>query len=155
MVKHLPTVQETWVQSLGWEDLLEKEMATHSSILAWKIPRLEEPGRLQSMGSQRAGHNWAISLSLLSFIVVGKLGLKQDLKAVYRYILRFPFENSRLLANSISRDSSPNLFFSPLRANSCLCLSLFSALVQCRLLINIFSHPRNGHWYLLSCFFFF
>ena len=57
MVKHLPTVQETWVQSLGWEDLLEKEMATHSSILAWKIPRLEEPGRLQSMGSQRAGHN--------------------------------------------------------------------------------------------------
>ena len=45
------------VQSLGWEDLLEKEMATHSSILAWRIPRMEEPGRLQSTGSQRAGHN--------------------------------------------------------------------------------------------------
>ena len=49
-VKHLPAMQETWVQSLGWEDPLEKEMATHSSILAWKIPRTEEPGRLQSMG---------------------------------------------------------------------------------------------------------
>ena len=52
MVKHLPTVWETWVQSLGQEDLLEKEMATHSSILAWKIPSMEELGRLQSMGSQ-------------------------------------------------------------------------------------------------------
>ena len=56
-VKRLPTLQETWVQSLGWEDLLEKEMATHSSILAWKIPWMEEPGRLQSMGSQTIGHN--------------------------------------------------------------------------------------------------
>ena len=57
MVKCLPTMQETGVQSLGWEDLLEKEMATHSSILAWTIPRMEEPGRLQSMGSQRVGHD--------------------------------------------------------------------------------------------------
>ena len=51
MVKRLPTMQVTWVQSLDWEDLLEKEMATHSSTLAWKIPWTEEPGRLQSMGS--------------------------------------------------------------------------------------------------------
>ena len=57
MVKHLPTMQETWVQSLGWEALLEKEMATHSSILVWKISWTEEPGRLQSMRSQRVGHN--------------------------------------------------------------------------------------------------
>ena len=57
MVKRLPTMRETWVQSLGQEDLLEKEMATHSSIFAWKIPWMEEPGRLQSMGSQRIGHN--------------------------------------------------------------------------------------------------
>ena len=57
MVKHLPTMQETWAQSLGEEDLLEKEMATHSSILAWKIPWMEEPGRLKSMGSQRVGHD--------------------------------------------------------------------------------------------------
>ena len=57
MVKHLPTRQETRVQSLGQEDLLEKEMETHSSILAWKIPWTEEPGRLQSKGSQRVGHD--------------------------------------------------------------------------------------------------
>ena len=53
----LPTMWETWVQSLGWEDLLEREMTTHSSILAWKIPWMEEPGRLQSMGSQRVEHD--------------------------------------------------------------------------------------------------
>ena len=56
-VKHLPAVQEAQVQSLGWEDPLEKEMATHSSILAWKISWTEEPGGLQSMGSQRVGHD--------------------------------------------------------------------------------------------------
>ena len=57
MVKRLPPVRETWVQSLGWEDPLKKEMATHSSTLAWKIPWMKEPGRLQSMGSQRVGHD--------------------------------------------------------------------------------------------------
>ena len=56
-VKRLPAMRETWVQSLGWEDPLEKEMATHSSILAWKIPWAEEPGGLPSMGSQRVGHD--------------------------------------------------------------------------------------------------
>ena len=56
-LKHLPTMQETWVPSLGQEDPLEKEMATHSSILAWRIPWTEEPGRLQSRGSQRVRHN--------------------------------------------------------------------------------------------------
>ena len=56
-VKHLPTMQETRVQSLGWEDPLEKEMATHSSTLAWDIPWMEDPGRLQSMGLQRVGHD--------------------------------------------------------------------------------------------------
>ena len=57
MVKNLPTVQETWVQSLGLEDPLEKGIATHSSILAWRIPWTEEPGGLQSVGSQRVGHD--------------------------------------------------------------------------------------------------
>ena len=57
MVKRLPAMWETGVQSLGQEDLLEKEMATHSSILAWKIPWREESGGLQSMGSQRVGHD--------------------------------------------------------------------------------------------------
>ena len=57
MVKHLPAMWETQVQSLGQEDLLEKEMATHSSVLAWEILWTEEPGRLQSMGLQRVRHN--------------------------------------------------------------------------------------------------
>ena len=56
-VKHLSTMRETRVQSLGWEDSLEKEMEIHSSIIAWKIPWTEEPGGLQSMGSQRVGHD--------------------------------------------------------------------------------------------------
>ena len=57
MVKRLPAMWETWVRCLGGEDPLEKEMATHSNILAWKIPWMEEPRRLQSMGLQRVGHD--------------------------------------------------------------------------------------------------
>ena len=64
MVKCLPAMQETWVRFLGQEDSLEKEMAILSSTLAWKIPWMEEPDRLQSMGSQRVGEDWEISLSL-------------------------------------------------------------------------------------------
>ena len=56
-IKRLPAMQETWVRSLGQEDPLEKEMATHSSVLAWRIPWIVEPGRLQSMGSQRVRHD--------------------------------------------------------------------------------------------------
>ena len=59
MVKNLPAIQETRVWSLGQEDPLEKEISTHSSMLAWRIPWTEEPGGLQSMGLQRVGHNWA------------------------------------------------------------------------------------------------
>ena len=62
MVKHLPAMQETWVRSLGGEDPQEKGMATHSSILAWRIPRTEEPGGLQSIGSQRVGHDGATNI---------------------------------------------------------------------------------------------
>ena len=61
-LKHLPAMWETRVRPLGWEDPLEKEMATHSSILAWKIPWTEEPGGLYSMGWQRVGHDWVTSL---------------------------------------------------------------------------------------------
>ena len=57
MIKNLLAMRETWIQSLGQEDPLEKEMATHSHILAWRIPWIEEPGRLQSMGLQRVGHS--------------------------------------------------------------------------------------------------
>ena len=56
--KNPPVMQKTWVWSLGWEDPLEKGMATYSSILAWRIPWIEEPGELQSMGSQRVRHDW-------------------------------------------------------------------------------------------------
>ena len=61
MIKNLPAMWETRVQSLGWEDPLKKGMAIHSSILAWRIPWREEPGRPQSMGSQRVRHNWVIN----------------------------------------------------------------------------------------------
>ena len=64
MVKRLPAMRETLVQSLGWEDSLEEEMATRSSTLAWKLSWTEEPGRLQSMGWQRVRHDWVTSLSL-------------------------------------------------------------------------------------------
>ena len=66
-VKHLSTMRETWVRSLGWEDPLEKEMAIHSSATAWKIPWTEEADRLQSMGSQRVEHDRATLLSLFTF----------------------------------------------------------------------------------------
>ena len=59
MIKKIPAMWETWVRFLGWEDPLEKGKATHSSILAWRIPWTEEPGGLQSVGSQRVRHNWA------------------------------------------------------------------------------------------------
>ena len=68
MVKNLPATQETWVWSLGGEDPLEKEMATHSSILAWRIPWTEEPGGLQSMGSQRVGLDWVTDTFTLTHI---------------------------------------------------------------------------------------
>ena len=62
MVKSLPAMQEIWVQSLGREDPLEKDMATHSSILAWEIPWTEETGRLQTVGSQRVKHDWVTNI---------------------------------------------------------------------------------------------
>ena len=70
-VKRLPAMRETWVWSLGREDPLEKEMATHSSILSWKIPWTGEPGRLQSMGPQRVGHDWATSLTWILIFLQG------------------------------------------------------------------------------------
>jgi len=67
MVKHLPAMRETWVQSLCQGDPLEKEMVTHSSALAWKIPWTEEPGKLQSMGSQRVWHDWVTFTFIVPF----------------------------------------------------------------------------------------
>ena len=67
MVKNLPVMQETWVQSLGQEDPTEKGMETHSSILSWRIPWIEEPSRLQSMGLHRAGHDLCLFSLFLHF----------------------------------------------------------------------------------------
>ena len=69
LVKNLPAMQETQVRSLGWEDSLEKERATHSSILAWRILWTEEPGRLQTMGSQRVGHDWETNTFTFQYII--------------------------------------------------------------------------------------
>ena len=74
-VKSLPAMRKTWVRSLGREDPLEKKMATRSSILAWKIPWTEEPCGIQSMGSQRVRHDWAISLSLFTFTLIFLCGI--------------------------------------------------------------------------------
>ena len=79
MVKRLPIMQEIWIQSLGRKDLLEKEMATHSSILAWKIPWIEEPGTLQSMGLQKVGHDCATSLSLSIIMFVKADGFLKEM----------------------------------------------------------------------------
>ena len=72
IVKNPPAMQETWVWSLGWENPLEKEMATHSSILVWEIPWIEKPGGLPSMGSQRVGHDWATNTFALEASLVAQ-----------------------------------------------------------------------------------
>ena len=74
MVKNLPAVQETWVRPLGWEEPLEKGMATHSRILAWEIPWTEEPGGLQSMGPQRVGDNQTSSVLARAGAGCGSVG---------------------------------------------------------------------------------
>ena len=93
-LKCLPAMRETWVQSLGWEDPLEKGMATHSSILAWRIPWREEPGGLQSMGSQRVRHDWAISFhfSMPSDIYI-YIGFHTSFRIIFFYfLLKTPLE---------------------------------------------------------------
>ena len=88
-VKNLPAVQESWVRSLDWEDPLEKEMANHSSILAWKIPWTEELGGLQFTGSERVGHNLATkeqqSIPLLIMYIIKRV-LTQKKQGVGEYI---------------------------------------------------------------------
>ena len=80
MVKRLSTMRETWVRSLGQEDPLEKEMAIHSSTIAWKIPWTEKPGRLQSMRLQRVEHDGATSLSLILFLEIENISIILEVK---------------------------------------------------------------------------
>ena len=106
MVKCLPTMPimwETQAQSLGREDLLEKEMATHSSIPAWKTPWMVEPRRLESMGSQKVGHDWATSLSreALEHQIIDAFELR-----CWRRLLRVPW-TTRRSSQSILKEISP------------------------------------------------
>ena len=100
LVKNLPAMQETWVQSLGWEDPLEKGMATHSSILAWRIPWIEEPGGLQSTGSHRV-----TQLKRLSTHTCHRLRVKCHKTALLfgckQRVLSFPTFLSNLATNQI------------------------------------------------------
>ena len=103
-VKHLPTMRETRVWSQGREDPLEKEMAPHSSTLAWKIPWSEKPGRLQSMGWQRVGHDWATSLhfrglyrAILIWAVYSKVGVYKLIPSSTSFHIFFSLNMSNLL----------------------------------------------------------
>ena len=89
LVKNLPEMWETWVRSLGWEDPLEKEMETHSSILAWRIPWMEEPGGLQSMGSQKVRHDrmTLLTYSLTHIICNIILPLLGNIKKFWGYAI--------------------------------------------------------------------
>ena len=102
MVKCLPAMQETWVQSLGWEDPLEKEMATHSSTHVWKIPWMEKPGGLQSMGSQRVRHDWTTSLSFFD---------SESLNKVRTLQLTLPFTDYRCTWQSMTNHIPSFNFF--------------------------------------------
>ena len=109
MVKHLPAVQETWVRSLGWEDPLEKEMAPHSSTLAWKILWTEEPGRLQSMELQRVGHDWETSISLSPYnpaILLMIVHPKKAIQKVYvhQHYLQYIYNRQDVVATYVFID---------------------------------------------------
>ena len=96
MVKNLPAMWETWVWPLGWEDPLEEGMATHSSILAWRIPWTEEPGGLWSMGSQRFGHDWVTE--------------HMNIKCIYPFKLEFPSFPDNMPRNEIAGSYGKSIF---------------------------------------------
>ena len=119
-VKRLSTMWETRVRSLGREDPLEKEMAIHSSTIAWKIPWTEEPGRLQSMGSQRVGHDWATSLThLLTYEMMGYK--KGDASCTQEMLLASAWGSSNGLCHLIL---SGNLFSVNSQEDRCFQFSL-------------------------------
>ena len=105
MVKNLPAAQEVWVQSLGQEDLLEKEMATHSSILVWRIPQTEEPDRLQSIGSRRVGHDGVTNTFTFKLVITQIPLVRHSYQCnkckVFFFLFFFPssIEHVLLLAN--------------------------------------------------------
>ena len=154
MVKHLPALQETWVQFLGLEDPLEKEMAIHSSTLAWKIPWAEPPDRLQATGSQRVGHDWVTSLHFccnrLCCFSVAKLCLTvTPCTAAHQAPLNLgiPGKDSGVGCHALLQGIFPTQGLNP-------------GLLQCRQILYRLSHqgsPLNtgkGKPYSLSCMLF-
>ena len=159
MVKNPPTMLETWVQSLGWEDPLEKGKATHSSTLAWKIPWSKEPGRPQSMGSQRVGHDWVTSLSLSKTLSVRTACIYSPFP-IFLFPLRiFESEILSVMSNSLWPHGLYSPWSSPCQnagVGSCFLLQgLFStqgsnpSLPHCRQILYQLSHkgsPRILEW---------
>ena len=145
MVKRLAAMQETQVWSLGWEDLLEKEMATYSSTLAWRIPRMEEPGRLQSMGSQRVRHDWATSL--LHFItILFKYKTNQtetdiaDGSYSHKYNFKWPTPYSPGTGNTFHSISGYGHFL-PYENDDHFCPRIYSGCFTCLILIRLYINP--------------
>ena len=128
-VKNLPAMQETWVWSLGQEDPLEKDMATHSSILVWRIPQTEEPGGLQSMGLQRVEHNWANNthICVAYYTMISCLKKDEDVAVANKYESWIHYcRNSKginaclrrkIIIHSMSRDTDTYVCFISLPNN--------------------------------------
>ena len=137
LVKTPPAMWETWVQSLDWKDPLEEGMATHSSILAWRIPWTEAPGGLETTGSQRVGHDWATKLTVC-FILCEFYHGKQHLKK-HIYVLREEFGSSFFLIGKkqktdcrwFAKDTCSNA------TNSTVDQSVQSAIKQCPLFDDV------------------
>ena len=151
-VKHLSMMRETRVQSLGWEDPLEKEMSSHSNTVAWKIPWTEEPGRLQSMGSQRVGHDWATSLSRSSYPVWDSLHFL-DLGGSFPFLSTLQkfstMISSNIFSSTFSSSQAPMLVClmlsqKPVRLSSFLFI-LFSLLCWASLIAQLVKNlPANA-----------
>ena len=136
-VKNPPAMQETWVRFLGWEDSLEKEMATHSSILAWRIPRTEEPGRLQ--GVTRVGHDLETKPPLLLFFALQIIAPLTFLTFFFHFTLNSFFLSAMVLSS-----------FFPLHFRS----SLSSFLSDCSFcVLNLFSLLHPGIFFLYQLFY--
>ena len=114
MVKNLPAMQKTQVQSLGWEDSLEKSMATPSSIVAWRIPWTKEPGRLQSVGLQRVKHNWLTNtFTYLSLLLLRKKCFSKGSPHTFKVMFLFNSVNSPFTPHPYHTFFCPNPWSSP------------------------------------------
>ena len=125
-------MQETWVQSLGWKDTLEKGMATHSSILAWRIPWAEESGGLQYMESQRAGHDWMTNTFHMWYNDWCKV-LKLSHRKILRLNLKYLTHLDDVYRNDMGNVPCVWFIIKPLYKNTCLWKELFWKWVNCQM----------------------